>query len=129
MHPQWKEVESDPRFAVRAMGVGQAGQLSEQLKRVARESSSGVWPEYAELDCFACHHNLTATKDSWRQERGYVRQRPGNASWNRSRYVILRPVIQEADASAAQQLKFEIDKVYSLVTVPGSDRKQLAAQA
>ena len=58
-----------------------------------------------------------------------MRQRPGNASWNLSRYVILRHVIQEADASAAQQLKFEIDKVYSLVTVPGSDRKQLAAQA
>ena len=34
-----------------------------------------------------------------------------------------------ADATAAQQLKSEVDKVYSLVTSPGSDRKQIAAQA
>src|ERR1700722_9571445 len=71
MPPHWKEPDTDPWFAVRAMAVGQAVQLREQLKRVARESQSGIWPEYAELDCFACHHNLTAAKDSWRQDRGY----------------------------------------------------------
>jgi hypothetical protein len=129
MPPHWNEVDKDPWLAVRSLSVGQAVQLREQLRRVARESSSGIWPEYAELDCFACHHNLTATKDSWRQERGYAGRRPGNTSWNLSRYVILRYVIQEADANAAQQLKFEVDKVYSLVTLPGSDRKQIAAQA
>jgi hypothetical protein len=129
MPPHWNEVDKDPWLAVRSLSVGQALQLREQLRRVARESSSGVWPEYAELDCFACHHNLTATKDSWRQERGYPGRRPGNTSWNLSRYVILRHVIQEADAGAAQQLESEIDKVYSLVTLPGSDRKQIAAPA
>ena len=129
MPPHWKEVDKDPWLAVRSLTVGQAVQLREQLRRIARESSSGVWPEYAELDCFACHHNLTATKDSWRQERGYAGRRPGNTSWNLSRYVILRHVIQEADANAAQQLKFEVDRVYSLVTAVGSDRKQIAAQA
>ena len=72
MPPHWKEVDTDPWFAVRAMAVGQAVQLREQLKRVARESQGGIWPEYAELDCFACHHNLVAAKDSWRQERGYA---------------------------------------------------------
>ncbi len=76
MPPHWKEVDTDPWFAVRAMGVGQAVQLREQLKRVARESQNGIWPEYAELDCFACHHNLTAAKDSWRQERGYAGRPP-----------------------------------------------------
>jgi hypothetical protein len=129
MPPHWKEVDKDPWLTVRSLSVGQAVQLREQLRRIARGSSSGVWPEYAELDCFACHHNLTATKDSWRQERGYPGRRPGNTSWNLSRYVILRHVIQEADASAAQQLESEIDKVYSLVTLPGSDRKQIAAPA
>jgi hypothetical protein len=57
MPPHWKEVDTDPWFAVRAMAVGQAVQMREQLKRVARESQSGIWPEYGELDCFACHHS------------------------------------------------------------------------
>jgi Cytochrome c554 and c-prime len=129
MPPHWKEADKDPWLGVRALSVGQAVQLREQLKRVARESSNGIWPEYAELDCFACHHSLTATKDSWRQERGYAGRRPGNTPWNLSRYVVLRHVIEEADAAGAQQLKSEVDKVYSLVTSPGSDRKQIAAQA
>src|SRR3984957_21205366 len=129
MHPQWKEVESDPRFAVRAMGVGQAGQLSEQLKRVARESQRGVWPEYAELDCFACHHNLTAAKDSWRQDRGYAGRRPGNAPFNLARFVVLNHVIQDADPGAARDLKAPIEQVYGGVTVLNTNRLQLASEA
>ncbi len=125
----WKEVDKDPWLGVRSLGVGQAVQLREQLKRVARGSQSGIWPEYAELDCFACHHSLTAAKDSWRQERGYPGRRPGNPPWNLSRFVVFRRVIQEADPGAAQQLRSEVDKVYALVTALGSDRKQIAAQA
>jgi cytochrome c554/c'-like protein len=129
MPAHWKEVDKDPWFGVRAMAVGQAVQLREQLKRVARESQGGIWPEYAELDCFACHHNLVAAKDSWRQERGYAGRRPGNAPWNLSRFVVLRRVIQEADAGATQQLNAEVEKVYMLVTALGSDRRQVSAQA
>ena len=129
MPPHWKEVDKDAWFGVRALAVGQAVQLREQLRRVARESQGGIWPEYAELDCFACHHSLVAAKDSWRQERGYAGRRPGNPPWNLSRYVVLRHVVQEADSSAAQQLASEVEKVYALVTALGSDRKQVAAEA
>jgi len=129
MPPHWNEVDKDPWFSVRALAVGQAVQLREQLRRVSRESQGGIWPEYAELDCFACHHSLVGAKDSWRQERGYAGRRPGNPPWNLSRYVVLRHVVQEADSSAAQQLASEVEKVYSLVTALGSDRKQVAAEA
>ena len=129
MPPHWKEADKDPWLGVRALGIGQAVQLREQLKRVARESQSGIWPEYSELDCFACHHNLTAAKDSWRQERGYEGRRPGNTPFNLSRYVVLRHLVEQTDPAASQQLKSEIDKVYALVTAPGSDRRQIAAEA
>jgi hypothetical protein len=129
MPAHWKEVSKDPWFGVRALAVGQAVQLREQLRRVARESQGGIWPEYGELDCFACHHNLVAAKDSWRQERGYDGRRPGNAPWNLSRFVVLRRVIQEADAGAAQQLGSSVEKVYGLVTALGADRRQTAAEA
>ena len=129
MPPHWNDFDKDPWLGVRSLGVGQAVQLREQLKRVAREAQAGIWPEYAELDCFACHHNLTAAKDSWRQERGYPGRRPGNPPWNLSRYVVFRHVIEEADSPAAQQLKAEIDKLYGLVSSVGSDRGQVATQA
>ena len=129
MPPHWKEADKDPLLGVRALAVGQAVQLREQLKRVARESQSGIWPEYTELDCFACHHSLVAAKDSWRQERGYAGRRPGNPPFNLSRYVVLRQVVQQADPAAAQQLNSEVDKVSALVTALGSDRKQVSAEA
>ncbi len=129
MPEHWKEVDKDPWFGVRALAVGQAVQLREQLKRVARESQGGIWPEYAELDCFACHHNLVAAKDSWRQERGYDGRRPGNAPFNLSRYVVLLHVMEEADSGGAEQLGSEVDKVGTLVTALGSDRRQTATEA
>ena len=129
MPSHWKEVDTDPWFAVRAMAVGQAVQLREQLKRVARESQGGIWPEYAELDCFACHHNLTAAKDSWRQDRGYAGRRPGNPPFNLSRFVVLNHVIQDADPDATRDLKAGIGQVYAGVTALNSNRVQVAAQA
>ena len=129
MPPHWKEVDTDPWFAVRAMAVGQAVQLREQLRRVARESQGGIWPEYTELDCFACHHNLTAAKDSWRQERGYPGRRPGNPPFNLSRYVVFKHVIQDADPSAVRDLEAGIKLVYAGVTALNSDRRQVAEEA
>jgi hypothetical protein len=129
MPPHWKDFDKDPWLGVRSLGVGQAVQLREQLKRVARESQGGIWPEYAELDCFACHHSLTAAKDSWRQERGYPGRRPGNPPWNLSRFVVFRRVILEADPGASQELRSKVDSVYALVTALGSDRKQIAVEA
>lgn len=129
MPPHWKEVDTDPWFAVRAMAVGQAVQLREQLKRVARESTNGIWPEYAELDCFACHHNLVAAKDSWRQERGYPGRRPGNPPFNLSRFVVLNHVVQDSDPAAARDLKAAIDQIYGGVTALNSNRAQVASEA
>jgi hypothetical protein len=81
------------------------------------------------MDCYACHHNLTAAKDSWRQERGYPDRSPGNPPFNASRYVVFQRVIQEIDANAGQQLEAELKQVSKLVTDLASDRKQLVTVA
>jgi hypothetical protein len=129
MPPHWKEVDKDPWFGVKAMAVGQAVQLREQLKRVARESQGGIWPQYAELDCFACHHNLVAAKDSWRQERGYPGRRPGNPPFNLARFVVFRHVIQDVDPGAVRDLEAAINQVYTDVTALNSDRSKTASEA
>jgi len=129
MPPHWKDFDKDPWLGVRSLTVGQAVQLREQLKRVAREAQNGIWPEYAELECFACHHSLTAAKDSWRQERGYDGHRPGNPPFNMARFVVFRHVIQEADPGAAEQLNSKVGRVAALVTALNSDRKEVASEA
>ena len=130
MPRHWKEsLDKDPWMHVRALATGQAVQLREQLKRVAREAQEGIWPQYAELDCFACHHSLTEAKDSWRQERGYVGRRPGNPPWNLSRYAVLRLLVNEVDRNAGQQLESGVNKVNGLVSALASDRTLISAEA
>ena len=130
MPRHWKpKAGADAWAEVRELATGAATQLQEHLARLSRSASTGVWPEYAELDCFACHHSLTAAKDSWQQERGYANRKPGNPPWNLSRYVVLRQVAREFDNAQAQQLQTQIDALYALVSALGSDRARVAVEA
>ena len=121
--------QKDPMEDVRALAVGQAVQLREQLAKISREAQSGAWPEFAELDCFACHHSLTDAKESWRQELGYMNRRAGDPGLNLSRYVILREIANETDRDAAQKLASQVDAIYALVSSTRSDRTQVAIKA
>src|SRR5579863_347853 len=129
MPRHWKDgKDQDPSIEVRTMVVGQAVQLRENMRRIARDATRFL-PEYSELDCFACHHSLTAAKDSWRQERGYADRRAGNPPWNPSRYAVFQLVINEFDRAAAQQLDGEVKKVLALVSDVAADRNQIAQAA
>jgi cytochrome c554/c'-like protein len=129
MPRHWKDSkDTDPSIEVKTMVVGQAVQLRENMRRIARDATR-FWPEYSELDCFACHHSLTAAKDSWRQERGYADRRAGNPPWNPSRYAVFQLVINEFDRAAAQQLDAEVKKVLALVSDVAADRNQIAQAA
>lgn len=129
MPRHWPDAkEKDPSIEVRTMVVGQAVQLRENLLRISRNTSK-FWPEYGELDCFACHHNLVAAKDSWRQERGYEGRRAGNPPWNPSRYAVFQLVAMEMDRNSAQQLDSEVKKVLALVSDIAADKTQIAKAA
>ena len=119
MPRHWQGPPSTDRWRdVRDWSVGQIVQLREGLARLARRAAGPVWPEYAELDCFACHHRLTRPDDSWRQERGYANRRPGSAPWNHARFAVARLIVRAADAGAGErfdadmtQLAFEMSKL------------------
>jgi hypothetical protein len=111
MPRHWKETtdpEGDKKDAlkpVRTFAVGQLTHLRASLDRLARRVKGPIWPEYAELDCFACHHSLTRAEDSWRQAQGYEnRARPGLPPLQVSRYVTARRVLEAWDAQAATEL-------------------------
>jgi hypothetical protein len=128
MPRHWKAPEKDPWIEVRTMVTGQAVQLRENMRRISRNAGK-FWPEYAELDCFACHHSLTAPKDSWRQERGYPGRRAGNPPWNPSRYAVFQHVLNEVDRNAAGQLDSEVKKVMTLVSDITADKAQISHAA
>ena len=135
MPRHWREhaaddrTKEDPFADVRMLVAGQAVQLREQLQRVARNAQGNSWPEFADLDCFACHHSLTNAENSWRQELGYAGRKAGNPPWNLSRYAVLRQIANEMDREGGRRLETEIDKLYAIMSAGNPDRNQAAAQA
>jgi hypothetical protein len=67
------------------------------------------WPEFAEYDCFACHHDLS--EPSGRQKRGYPRGRvPGWLPWSNWYYAMPRNLAKHA-------LQKDLDDVAKLETL------------
>jgi hypothetical protein len=127
----WKEPESNPWRGVQTWAVGEAVQLRDGMDRLARRAQSNTWPEYSELDCFACHHSLTKPQESWRlTTNGYYDQRTvGVPAWNPSRYSVFRFALHELDADAEGQLNGDITKLKALLGVLNGNREEIAALA
>ena len=125
--------DAEPYAPVRTFAAGQLVHLRASLDRLARRVKGPVWPEYSELDCFACHHSLTRPEDSWRQARGYEnRARPGLPPLQVSRYVTARRVLQTYDTEAASELDAVMTKLQieaSGLKVPGDDVASLVSRA
>lgn len=128
MPRHWKE-PAKPWRGVQTWAVGQAVQLREGLKRVAWRSKGNVWPEYAELECFACHHSLTPAMESWRQETGYEGRRAGDPPFNASRFAVFRHLAARVNPSAAQQLDQEVTRLHSLMSRLSADRAEIGRTA
>jgi hypothetical protein len=96
------------------------------LQSLSRRASSPNWPEYSELDCFACHHSLTSAQDSWRQETGYPGRRPGSTPWNQSRNLVLQNLAEELAPEAAKQLSADMAKLAALVSQADMNRTRSA---
>src|SRR6266403_2157028 len=108
MPRHWKQSPDEGWRGVQEWAVGEAVQLQKGLERLARRASGSTWPEYGELDCFACHHSLTKPEASWRQELGYSGRRPGVPAWNESRYVVFRHIARRIDPDRAGQMDADI---------------------
>jgi hypothetical protein len=130
-----KPVEDAAWVGVREWSAGQAVQLRAAMERLTwrakneRFDKKEVWPEYSELSCFACHHALGTAKDSWRQEHGYGRRRPGDPAWNGSRYAVFRLLAQQVDSANAQELEKQLSTVSAEMSKLNSDRNTVASAA
>jgi hypothetical protein len=109
---------------VRAWAVGQAEALAAGMRLLgAHAEKSG--PEFSDLECYQCHHDLRA--DSWRIGRGYEGRRPGSLQVNLARFEVARELV--AAAAPEQRAAFESEMTRVMRAVEGGAGIAAAAQA
>jgi hypothetical protein len=91
--------EPKPEARVRAWAVGQSTALAEGMRLLGQHADK-AWPEFADLECYQCHHDLRL--DSWRIQRGYGARRPGSVQLNLARFAVLRGVAPELNGPLGQ---------------------------
>lgn len=111
---------------VRAWAVGQAVRLAEGMRQMAQRADAR-WPEFAELECSQCHHDLRA--ESWRIQRGYPGRRPGVLQISVSRSEVVRVLAAEAVPEQRAALEGALAKVASLVGERLGDAPAIAQAA
>ena len=121
--------ENDAWAGVREWATGQAVQLRASMERLSWRAKGKNWPEYSELDCFACHHSLAAPEQSWRQERGYEGRRPGDPPWNGSRFAVFRELAHQVDSNSASRLDDQVAQLAKSLGQLNPDREAVTAQA
>ncbi len=130
-----KPMEDPAWVGVRDWSAGQAVQLRAAMDRLTwrakgeRYDKRDIWPEYAELSCFACHHSLGPAADSWRQKHEYTGRRPGDPAWNESRFVVFRLLAQQVDSATAQELEKNLNAVSTEMSKLNPDRNLVIAAA
>jgi len=136
MPRHWKESEepgepegSDSWYDVREWAVGQAVELRQSLRLLASRAQGDVWPEYSELECYACHHALGSAEQSWRQARGYPNRRAGNPPWNDSSYVLFRELVRQVDEPTAKSLDADMAQLAGLMDNLNPDREAVKSDA
>lgn len=84
MPHHWKATKQTqgPDHDAKVWAIGQVASASAASVLLADRSTrkTASWPEFAEYDCFACHHDLMET--SWRQARRLGGSRAGTLPWN-----------------------------------------------
>jgi hypothetical protein len=120
---------SDQWYEVREWSAGQAVQLRQSLLQLADQTRGQNWPEYSQMECYACHHSLGPAEQSWRQARGYPDRRPGDPPWNASRYIVFREIVREVDPADAPSLDSGILQLAKLMSSLNPDRNAVAAAA
>lgn len=125
----WRPAKDQSSWSdVQEWAVGQAVQLREALNRLDRHVSGNTWPEFSDMECFACHHSLTRPQDSWRQERGYPDRRPGATEWNASRYIVFRNIALAVNRDLGARLDAQLSKLTGQVG-NWSNRSEISSNA
>ncbi len=128
MPPHWSisaEKQRMPDATARTWVIGQvvSAKAALELLETRAKDEKRPWPEFAESDCYACHHDLKANQA--RQKRGYGDRVPGTLPWNDWYYTMLRGKKGLLGADLGDAL----DKLAAEMQKPLPDRGEAAKQA
>ena len=111
---------------VRDFAVGQAMALSVAMRQLA-SAATKHWPEFAELECYQCHHELS--RDSWRIARGYSGRKAGSLVVNISRSTVLEVVVSQVAPSQSGGLRRALGGLTQAVSDNFADSNAVASAA
>jgi hypothetical protein len=117
-----------PDFEERAWAVGQvvSARAAAELLRYRASTSGKPWPEFAEYDCFACHHDLRA--ETWRQQPPPGNRTPGSLPWG-TWYFALLPTLARLQPAEAPTGGADFRKLRNLMSWPGASREAVRDEA
>ena len=99
MPPHW--TPNRESHGLRAWAVGQVVSFREYLDNLSRHARGDEWPEFSDMSCYNCHHDL---KDStWRQVRGWP-DRAGLPQWTPQRWAVLRLILDRVAPGTRNEL-------------------------
>ncbi|MBY0526391.1 MAG: cytochrome c family protein [Gemmataceae bacterium] len=104
-----------------------AGAALELLAYRADARNKRPWPEFAEYDCFACHHDLKA--DSTRIKRGYPDRVPGTLPWSAWYTTMPLALIDQTFIVNTQTVHNDFARLRGLMQQPYPNREKVAQEA
>jgi hypothetical protein len=126
-HKHWDQAadQRTPDFEARAWAIGQASTAEAALRLLALRARDErrPWPEFAEQDCFACHHDLESP--SWRQARG----RRGVPEANRWHTAMLPAAVTALDAKDGADMRAALDELQGVLRSWYPKRDAVAGKA
>jgi hypothetical protein len=99
MPPHW--TPGRDTHGVRAWSVGQVMKFRDSLRNLARHARGDEWPEFSDMSCYNCHHDLKGSQ--WRQVRGWP-DRAGLPTWSPQHWAMLRLLIGRVSPQTRDQL-------------------------
>jgi hypothetical protein len=100
MPPHW--TPGRDTHGVRAWAVGQVVKFRESLDNLARHARGEKWPEFSDMSCYNCHHELKNSQ--WRQVRGWP-DRAGLPTWSPQHWSMLRLLIGRVSSQSRDELE------------------------
>lgn len=132
MPRHWREEGENarPDFEARAWAVGQVVSAQAALALVAHRArpNSQSWPEFAEYDCFACHHDLH--EPCVRQKPVHNAERaPGSLPWGTWYYATLPQALRGSAGKGDAQLLNILGALKKEMQKPFPDPTRVAERA
>lgn len=109
--------DDEPNTEFLTWAAGQLITAEASLDLLERRADGNmIWPELAESDCFACHHDLQAS--SWRQETADSGNAPGHLRWASWNSAMLPTLANFASHPEKDQIRESLNSIQTLMGQP-----------